>query len=74
MSMSDTPTQVDWRELFRQAVRDWHSKKKTVRLEEASEAIHRRLRGDDDSVPLDRAERSELESALYFLSLLSIAR
>lgn len=72
--MSHTPTQVDWRELFRHAVRDWHSKKKEVRLEEASEAIKRRLQGDHDFAPLDRTERSELESALYFLSLLSIAR
>lgn len=72
--MSHTATQVDWRELFRHAVRDWHSKKKDVRLEEASEAVKRRLQGDDDSAPLDRTERSELESALYFLSLLAMVR
>ncbi len=74
MSMSHTPMQVDWRELFRHAVRDWHSKKKDVRLEEASEAIQRRLRAENDSAPLNHAERSEMESALYFLSLLSMAR
>ena len=72
--MSHTTTQIDWRELFRHAVRDWHSKKKDVRLEEASEEIQRRLQEDHDSAPLDRAERSELESALYFLSLLSMVR
>ncbi len=72
--MPHTSIEVDWRELFRHAVRDWNSKTKAVRLEEACEAIQRRLQGDPDSVPLERGERSELESALYFLSLLSMAR
>lgn len=72
--MSHMPTQADWRELFRHAVRDWDSKKKAVRLEEASEAIQRRLHGGSNAVSLERGERRELESALYFLSLLSMAR
>jgi hypothetical protein len=72
--MSHTPTQVDWRELFRHAVRDWHSKKKDVCLEEAREVIQQRLQEDPCSAPLESSERGELESALYFLSLLSIAR
>jgi hypothetical protein len=72
--MPHTPSQIDWRELFRDAVRDWHSKKKQVRLEEASQAIQRRLRADGEAAPLDQAERSEMESALYFLSLLSMVQ
>jgi hypothetical protein len=72
--MSHMPTEADWRELFRHAIRDWNSKTKAVCLEEACEAIQRRLRGDAHSVPLERGERRELESALYFLSLLGMAR
>jgi len=72
--MPHTVKPIDWRELFRHAVRDWHSKKKHVRLQEASEAIQRRLRADGEPGPLDQAERSEMESALYFLALLSMAR
>lgn len=72
--MPHTSPQIDWRELFRDAVRDWHSKKKQARLEEASRAIQRRLRGDDEPVLLDQAERGEMESALYFLRLLSMVR
>ena len=72
--MPHTPTPIDWRELFRHAVRDWHSKKKDARLQEASEAIQRRLQGDGVTVPPNQAERSEMESALYFLSLLSMVR
>ena len=72
--MSHMPTQADWRELFRHAVRDWNSKHKAVRLEEACEVIQQRLQGDPDSVPLEHGERGELESALYFLSLLSLAQ
>jgi hypothetical protein len=72
--MSHMPTQVDWRELFRYAVRDWNSKMKAARLEEACEVIQQRLEGNPDSAPLDHGERGELESALYFLSLLSMAR
>lgn len=72
--MPHTPPQIDWRELFRDAVRDWHSKKKQVRLEEASEAIQRRLRGDVGALPLDQTERNEMESALYFLSLLRMVQ
>jgi len=72
--MPHTSPQIDWRELFRDAVRDWHSKKKQVRLEEASQAIQQRLRGDGGPRPLNQAERSEMESALYFLSLLRMVR
>jgi uncharacterized membrane protein len=72
--MARTATQIDWRELFRQAVRDWNSKEKAVRLEEAQEAIQRRLEAHASLTASDGAERSEMESALYFLSLLSLAR
>jgi hypothetical protein len=72
--MSHTSTDINWREVFRHAVRDWHKREKTVRLEEASEAIQRRLRGEGEFRPPNSAERSEMESALYFLSLLSMAR
>ncbi len=72
--MSHTPTELDWRELFRHAIRDWNRKTKAVRLEEASEVIQQRLQGKPDSLPLEHGERNELESALYFLSLLSLAR
>ena len=72
--MPHIPTQADWRELFRHAVRNWDSKQNTVVLDEACEAIQRRLQGDPDSAQLEHGERSELESALYFLSLLSMAR
>lgn len=72
--MSHTSTEIDWREVFRHAIRDWHKRKKAARLEEASEAIQRRLQGEGESRPPNSAERSEMESALYFLSLLSMAR
>ena len=74
MVMSQLATQADWRELFRHAVRDWDSNQKAVRLDEASEAIQRRLHRGPNAVSLERGERRELESALYFLTLLSMAR
>ncbi len=72
--MSYVAVQRDWRELFRAAVKDWNSKEQAVRLEDASAAIQQRLQASSGSVPADGAERSEMESALYFLTLLSLVR
>ena len=71
--MSPTQTESDWRELFRDAVRSWNSTSGVTRLEEACHAIRYRLHEQSKFVPLEKSERGELNDALYFLGLLSMA-
>jgi len=71
--MPQTSISNNWREQFRAAVAGWDSSQKVFRINEARDAIQRRLQGELHSDALEQGERGELHDALYFLHLLSMA-
>lgn len=62
--------QVDWREQYRQALFEADPQRVLTRIEEAHQAIRFRICELWDSDAADIRERSELDSAAYFLGLL----
>jgi hypothetical protein len=71
--MPQTSVSTNWREQFREAVMGWDSGQKSLRIKMARAAIQRRLRDELHALPLEQGERGELDDALYFLHLLSMA-
>ncbi|HZP22963.1 MAG TPA: hypothetical protein VFB04_05925 [Terriglobales bacterium] len=71
--MPQTSISSNWREQFRAAVMGWDSSQKDLRVKAARAAIQRRLRDELHAVPLEQGERGELDDAMYFLHLLSLA-
>ena len=61
---------ADWREQYRQALFEGDPQRVLMRIEEAHEAIRCRVCELWESDATDTRERSELDSAAYFLGLL----
>ena len=71
--MPQSLIRTNWRDLFQVAVAGWNAHDNVERLDDACNAIYRRLqvRSISESVPSE--ERGELRDALHFLHLLGQA-
>lgn len=70
--MSQMPTQNEWRELYREALLESDPTRMPARIEQASKAIQLRALELWNMGSPETRERHELDSALHFLSLLTM--
>jgi hypothetical protein len=68
--MSQTPTENDWHDLYREALLESDPARMPVLIEEAYKAVQRRTRELWYACSPETKERHELDAALYFLGLL----